>query len=64
MIIITATVISWIKGQVLANPKTMVELILRVDTIWIVKVMEGQQWGNLSQNQTRRKEKQRSSSSI
>lgn len=39
MIIITATAISWIKGQVLANPKTTVELILRVDTVWIVKVM-------------------------
>lgn len=35
------TVISWIKGQLLVNPKTTVALILHVDTIWIVSQNHG-----------------------
>ena len=41
IIISTATVISWMKGLSLVNPKTIVELILHVDTIWIASQNNG-----------------------
>lgn len=36
-----ATLISWIKGLLLVNPKATVELILHIDTIWIVSQNNG-----------------------